>query len=116
MLGYGPGITRRVRDAVKIVGKFLLWALAYAAGAALIFFLARRPEPPVTTPATDPVSMAPAATSSANQSPANETSPSESEASTPRDETAGPPALPSDETINPAIPPRRVKSIRIPRR
>jgi hypothetical protein len=111
MLGSAPGITRGAGKAVKLIGKFLLWTLAYAMGAALIFFLARRAEPPVTQPATTPVVAAPTAATSAAE-------PSVTEAGPPREdqEAAAPPALPQEATINPSSPPRRVKSIRIPRR
>ena len=96
---------------MKIIGKFLLWTLAYAMGAALIFFLARPAGPPTTHPATTPVVAAPTEATSASE-------PSATDSATPGEEqeAAVPPALPREATINPSSPPRRVKSIRIPRR
>ena len=100
MLGSATGIARHSGDAVKIVGKFLLWVLAYAVGAALIVALfARRPSPPATTPEPAAQSEAPA---------------SEDAATPPPESAPGPLAAPSEPTGRERSQPRRVKSLRIP--
>ena len=100
MLGSATGIVRHSGDAVKIVGKFLLWVLAYAVGAALIVALfARRPSPPATTPEPAAQSEAPA---------------SEDAATPPPESAPGPLAAPSEPTGRERSQPRRVKSLRIP--
>ena len=100
MLGSATGIARHSGDAVKIVGKFLLWVLAYAVGAALIVALfARRPSPPATTPEPAAQSEAPA---------------SEDAATSPPESAPGPLAAPSEPTGRERSQPRRVKSLRIP--
>ena len=110
MLGSATGIARHSGDAVKIVGKFLLWVLAYAVGAALIVALfARRPSPPATTPEPAAQSEAPAATPAANDAPA-----SEDAATPPPDSAPAPVAAPSEPTGRERSQPRRVKSLRIP--
>ncbi len=100
MLGSATGIARHSGDAVKIVGKFLLWVLAYAVGAALIVALfARRPSPPATTPEPAAQSEAPA---------------SEDAATPPPESAPAPVAAPSEPTGRERSQPRRVKSLRIP--
>ena len=100
MLGSATGIARHSGDAVKIVGKFLLWVLAYAVGAALIVALfARRPSPPATTPEPAAQSEAPA---------------SEDAATSPPESAPGPLPAPSEPTGRERSQPRRVKSLRIP--
>lgn len=95
---------------MKAIGKFLMWALAYAMGAALIFFLAPSPAPSINIPKPAPVAEAPPAPSVANQPTApDETQP-------PRGEEAAPPATAPDTTAKPPSTPRRVKAIRIPSR
>ena len=110
MLGSATGIARHSGDAVKIVGKFLLWVLAYAVGAALIVALfARRPSPPATTPEPAAQSEAPASTPAANDAPASE----DAAAPTP-DSAPAAVAAPSEPTGRERSQPRRVKSLRIP--
>ncbi len=110
MLGSATGIARHSGDAVKIVGKFLLWVLAYAVGAALIVALfARRPSPPATTPEPAAQSEAPASTPAANDAP-----PSEDAATPPPESAPAPVAAPSEPTGRERSQPRRVKSLRIP--
>ncbi len=93
---------------MKLIGKFLIWVMAYAIGAALIFFLARRPAPPINTPA--PVSEAPVDPSLANApAPPDEPAP-------PGEEATASPTPAADTTAQTSPPPRRVKSIRIPTR
>jgi hypothetical protein len=110
MLGSATGIARHSGDAVKIVGKFLLWILAYAVGAALIVALfARRPSPPATTPEPAAQSEAPASTPAANDAPA-----SEHVAAPTSDSAPAAVAAPPEPTRRERSQPRRVKSLRIP--
>jgi hypothetical protein len=110
MLGSATGIARHSGDAVKIVGKFLLWVLAYAVGAALIVALfARRPSPPATTPEPAAQAEAPASTPAANDAPASE----DAAAPTP-DSAPAAVAAPPEPTGRERSQPRRVKSLRIP--
>jgi|688.fasta_scaffold569476_2 hypothetical protein len=110
MLGSATGIARHSGDAVKIVGKFLLWILAYAVGAALIVALfARRPSPPATTPEPAAQSEAPASTPAANDAPA-----SEDVAAPTSDSAPAAVAAPPEPTGRERSQPRRVKSLRIP--
>ena len=110
MLGSATGIARHSGDAVKIVGKFLLWVLAYAVGAALIVALfARRPSPPTTTPEPAAQAEAPASTPAANDAPASE------DAAAPTSDSApAAVAAPPEPTGRERSQPRRVKSLRIP--
>jgi hypothetical protein len=110
MLELPTGIARRPGDAVKVIGKFLLWVLAYAMGAGLIFVLSRRPAPPPHMPEPAPPAEAPADSPDASEPAApNEPAP-------PRDEAVAPPAPVANETSPSSPPPRRVKAIRIPSR
>jgi len=115
---------------VKLFGKFLLWVLAYALGAALIvFFLARRPAPPTNLPQPEPRAEAPAESSGAEApstvDPSPETpTPGESsrteksteESTAPRQEASDPPPPAPEMIPRPSTPPRRVKTLRIPSR
>ena len=95
---------------MKVIGKFLMWALAYAMGAALIFFLAQSPAPPINIAKPAPVAEAPPAQSVAPKpTEPGETTP-------PLAEEAAPPAPAPDAMSTPASTPRRVKAVRIPSR
>jgi len=119
MIESAARIARRRGDVVKIFGKFLLWVLAYALGAALIFFVARRPAPPVNPPEPAPQAEAPAESSRADEPAGGETLPPEpaaAEPATTREEASAPPAPAPDAALQPSSPPRRVKAVRIPTR
>lgn len=109
MLASEKGVARHSGDAVKIVGKFLLWVLAYAVGAALILALfVRRPSPPSAIPEPAAQAAAPVSTAPASAPPA-----SGDAAATP-DAAPAPPDAPPETIGHERSQPRRVKSLRIP--
>lgn len=110
MLASETGVARHSGDAVKIVGKFLLWVLAYAVGAALILALfVRRPSPPSAIPEPAAQAVAPVSTAPASAPPAS----GDAAVTTP-DAAPAPPDAPPETIGHERSQPRRVKSLRIP--